>query len=666
MNDMFEMPIYNIIDDELTSIMDVENKIMKIYANNDEIYDKLTQEFEESESVVEISIKIIWDLQEMDFMSGKYNDFCEILNCAMYGSHNIIITGITSLLFNNINNEEKVKIYYYDTSCEKLLINCTYEKYHIKRNTKMIELLAKEKYIDQFCYCAKSKKFFGTGSFYKIMYGLMTMEQNKIIKNSTYSDIFDVLQHVVKCDIRYYIAYVEKLENRNKLSNGLNIIETAIYYYHRTSNENLKNEYKYIIQVLKKYIYMRDYTYITKYLELENVLDIHNTSLSSNITSSNTSLTSSSSNIKTESKYDVVININKALLFDIMHTKINDDDTTKNDNSTKDNTIIIVKKMLSYMNYVNDVDMIIDCLMDNMYDNKNVLKSLLKHLSNYKNANKLVLFHELINLYNDNYNKDDILNIINNDNSLLYTLLKNRKYVTFIYLLKNKIIGIDDKDKTIKNYGYVELMGSLMASSKNMDIGNDVVNIDNLTKIIENHYQVNNVMINSKDKNGNNLLQYMSIHNMYYVHMLVKYILKKHNNNAFDFMENKNKDEDTFMHLLIKNDCEMNVLFGEIKKIMNPIKKINNLAFCYLMNGKNQNIFMVLANKKYEDILYYMMQETDYYNLPTEPTDSYGNTLYHYICKNDIMFGSRIKNTKNIYGHIPLDYTHKKYMWIDE
>jgi len=38
----------------------------------------------------------------------------------------------------------------------------------------------------------------------------------------------------------------------------------------------------------------------------------------------------------------------------------------------------------------------------------------------------------------------------------------------------------------------------------------------------------------------------------------------------------------------------------------------------------------------------------------------FGNTVYHYICMNNMFIKSKIKLTNNKYGYSPLDYTNLK------
>lgn len=62
---------------------------------------------------------------------------------------------------------------------------------------------------------------------------------------------------------------------------------------------------------------------------------------------------------------------------------------------------------------------------------------------------------------------------------------------------------------------------------------------------------------------------------------------------------------------------------------------------------------MISAKSSQEDIIYYLKG----IKADMELTDIYGNTVYHYICQNELCVGMDIENKENIFGYKPSDYS---------
>ena len=162
---------------------------------------------------------------------------------------------------------------------------------------------------------------------------------------------------------------------------------------------------------------------------------------------------------------------------------------------------------------------------------------------------------------------------------------------------------------------------------------NDEKSIDILNIIIKKN--INN--INTKNEDGDTPLIYYSKKDL---NLFITTLLEIKEVNY----ETVNNDNNNFLHILCQNnnyDCVKII----IKKVMNIIDNKNNLfmtpAIIATYNG-------------YEELFYIL--KCNGCNL--DEYDTYGNTIYHYICKNNICIGMCIQNIKNKYGLTPFDYCH--------
>jgi ankyrin repeat protein len=84
-----------------------------------------------------------------------------------------------------------------------------------------------------------------------------------------------------------------------------------------------------------------------------------------------------------------------------------------------------------------------------------------------------------------------------------------------------------------------------------------------------------------------------------------------------------------------------------IKKILPYIDSILNIK-----NGNGNTPIIEGAINSQEDIVYLLKS----INADLNITDKYGNTVYHYICLNELCVVLAIENKQNIFGFKPSDY----------
>lgn len=112
-------------------------------------------------------------------------------------------------------------------------------------------------------------------------------------------------------------------------------------------------------------------------------------------------------------------------------------------------------------------------------------------------------------------------------------------------------------------------------------------------------------------------------------------------------------DGNSFLHHLCKHHC-VNTMKLSIKKYSDLINLPNK-------NGETPAIISCINSN--EDIFYTLRGM----GADMNTQDIYGNTVYHYICKNSLCLAMIIENKKNSFGLTPADYcqlSHKYYEFV--
>jgi hypothetical protein len=359
---------------------------------------------------------------------------------------------------------------------------------------------------------------------------------------------------------------------------------------------------------------------------------------------------------------------------------------------------------------------------------KNELKQIILYLSNITYKRPLYLYYKYLNIYDNieeiiyslknKYNiiYDDINNIcfksvddidnyiiehciikdnpiflfdylkyieINVNKNILSLIIKNKSLSIISYIIKNKSISLN-------LIYYLILMTEELDMFKNIEFNIDVA-LNYLKDIIENClissfyflYKCDNSIINFLFENDNTLLHIINLKNINkdkikcFINLILKLnpeLINKtniYNQTVMIYHSEKNpydidifydfifdptildNDENTFLHHLCKYNVPLTV-----KKFATKYIEILNLP-----NKNYETPIIISCINNLEDV-FYKLKSLD---VSLNSKDIYGNTIYHYICKNSMCIGMIIENTKNIFGYMPSDYcviSNKYYNFV--
>ncbi len=269
-----------------------------------------------------------------------------------------------------------------------------------------------------------------------------------------------------------------------------------------------------------------------------------------------------------------------------------------------------IEQMEKYITYINDENSITLSLMyaSNKLNRENV-RPIIKSLSRI-NRLKIIFDYELLNELNEEQINDDID---------VYYYIFIGKYMTVVYFIK--------QNKYTDTAKICETLISLLDINEHIGL--------NMLKIML-KYKVNFVLL-------------PHVANKHYLPKVIReyYIYAK------DRIDEQDNDGNTFIHRLVKyNDKDM-------------LEDMFKLNICS-MNIKNTNGMTPLILSAFEqsnqclEYLLETMRDTD------NETDNDGNTVYHYITRNNLMINSKIKKYINpINEKYPLDmeYTVRGLCW---
>lgn len=263
----------------------------------------------------------------------------------------------------------------------------------------------------------------------------------------------------------------------------------------------------------------------------------------------------------------------------------------------------------NYILNINDFNLIIK------YNSRKILKLLI--INNILNKEYLDMI-ELLKVDNNM--------IINKFKSMIKEIIINNKYISFYYVYK--------LDNTIINHKLLDNSIIHEISNNSLEILKLIIKLDNnIVNIINNKKQ--NILMTNIDKNIDIII------------ILLQYI------NLID----SDIDNNTILHYLVKfNRIDVINYMLSNKCLHNYI--ISNLN---LQNNNNETPLIISTINNNENLFYIL------YNLGsnTELKDIHENTIYHYICKNKMCIGMKLKNEINKYGFNSWDYADiSKDYWI--
>lgn len=577
---------------------------------------------------VKINGRISWEPSEIDtnceiINNSKKQELVQIKNY-MRDTYNIsdcmyAITGLTGHINNYvIKTDNIIRIAIYDKTLYEIINNANINNNNnnkieiIKTLYNSIDhiLLNIENINERFIYNAENDKYMGTTMFY---INLMKIRDNSMSDKNRYANNIIMMQQ--ENDIHYMIATCDdnrlrqyKLSNtvnNNKIKNGYTGIEYAIIKYGKTKNKILKLALINIIKELCNYKYMRHPYIIVKYLGLtritEMIQDIETDYDSVNIKTVNNIIDKyRNSSLSME-------NIINTVMLEIL---------IKNNDS---------KTVLEYMEYTNSYSIIDKIIIENRDNRDNIREIILILNKRRDNIN--------INIINNicvNYGFIDIImeNKMIIDNNMLKTyisnMIKTNNYIMMLYLLKTSCDAI--KNTVNENYDYEELYNKFKTDKIAF------------MKIIELFNKYNVCIYRTK---YNTILHYIAKTRDNSIN--IKELAKKLN---IDISE-QDTEGNTVVHILAanRNNQFIDIIDNINNKILNIQNKDGETISIILAKHLNEEALSIISKYEYDDTI----------------PDKYGNTVYHYMCMNNIMINKNIKNNiVNKYGFLPLDYTYMK------
>ena len=431
---------------------------------------------------------------------------------------------------------------------------------------------------------------------------------------NTKIDIFDVFTHINRKDntIFDYIYKKNFTEFKQKKIIKYDVfnkdkytpIEYSLYLYINEQNDIIKSQLKLIILDLLEQQFQRPcifYAYLLDLEEIDNEL------------------------------YNIILNSPKSKLFHEIKKEL--EISIKN---IQDINNLILKYFIikdnstdfyNYLRYRNteDKNIRIDIDIFNYiitYDPKSIIIHGIKN--NYfseRTKYKIILWTQNLdyfNLFEDEFNIQTSIGYINEIINNCFI-----KSFYFLYKIDNTIINVVDDDNN-------NILHNINQKNKYAD----------MIKII---LKLNDSLLFKKNKYGEiPIMKHIKCKNMDIVNILIEYIIESNNDTLFEIIDN---NKDNILHYLCKHYDDNNI---------NIIRKICVLK-PEIINNQNKNFetpIILAAKNKCEDIIYFLKGINCDMNL----IDIYGNSVYHYICLNELCIGMAIENKENMFGYKPSAY----------
>jgi hypothetical protein len=195
-------------------------------------------------------------------------------------------------------------------------------------------------------------------------------------------------------------------------------------------------------------------------------------------------------------------------------------------------------------------------------------------------------------------------------------------------------------DNTITNTAF-DLQQNILHMIKYTTNTSDINNTKDMIMLI---MELKPELINTVDENGMTPVVFHAIHNPQLIQLFLEH--------EFD-PTILDKDGNSFLHHLCKHNVP-----SLVKK---SIQKCHELIDLPNKKAETPAITACVANN--EDCFYVLKGA----GADVNAQDTYGNTVYHYICKNSMCLAMMIENKKNYFGLTPKDYcqlAHTYYEFI--
>lgn len=620
------------------------NCMMKLEDNTVNIFD-----IDNKTSKVDITVPLLWTIVAETSVIPYINSFSKLPEIYNYLinriniriCNNFLICGrIVETISNIINVSNTYDLYFYENNSYLKFTEMVNDKpeiidtdlFNIKLHKKVYSspteiIINLPQYIERCCFDCKKLNYYGSIMFY--------LELDKLSNVDKLPKVNYYLKHLNNRITKYgiYHQIVNKIDNGQMMKKididkegyeilddeGFTPIERAIIIYSMVNNPLLRKNIRDIIDKLCTFNYRRP-----PYLFACEMMD--------------------ESVIKLDYIYDSLILCKNK--YDLVISKCRDSDTrnTRDTSNLQSRIFEINTHIIKELIYQRNIDHIVDYIKYIKYNNfnyhillhgKDLLRILLvKIYTSYNSHNiyDIILKSEFIDILNELNNPKMNDNFIR---TLIPKLLENLCFVSLLYLIK--------KGYNIFEYKYNKPLIHFIADSK---LNITALDYEKIIKFI-NKYSTNNIL--SCDKNGDTFIHRIALNkpNLLLSIFNISYIM-----NNIDITI-RNKLGDTFLHILVKNK-QIDI----IRSILNVIKPIINIQ-----NNNNETPLIISARNN-DEVLYSLLKKN---GADESYRDINGNTVYHYICINEMLIDSTIIETRNKYGFKPSNYTvlHNYWKFVD-
>jgi len=610
------------LEDEYNVIKQLEETIIDLYDQNK------SSEIFQNELLLLIELK-----QDNKFNIKKYSEInLDNINFdknILDNKSNIVFTGpyIRSIFIDSNENKNEIKneifINCINKIDPKILIDNTYSEtndMYFKKTEKFCIYIMKQLYqnpseVILSNYNLKRIGFYNNKIYVSTMFIVDYLKFNESINSNltdpvfkTKLDLFDVFIH---CNNNKPINIFETIDRKNFeeykkvnitkydiILNGLNPCEYVLNLYKSEQNDIIKAQLRLIILDLNSKNYLRSPAFYANFINLEEIdpelFDILKESKQyENIIS------------ELDNKFKSIVDINNLILAYYVKKDMSDD-------------------FYNFLKYKDDGQLIkIDTNLFNLIvekDPKNIIISGIKN--NYfseRTKYKIILWTQNLDYFNligDDFNMDIAINYINDivENCFI-------KSFYFLYKVDNSIINIVDSDNN-------NLLHNIKEKNKFEDMITLLLKLDD------------SILFRKNKSNQNPLLKHSKDNNIKIVSILINQIIESDNETIFESTDNL---KNNILHYLCMKEDTINL----IKKVILIKPDVINYQ-----NKLYETPLITCAKYSQENNLYYLKS----IKADTKIVDINGNSVYHYICLNELCIGMDIDNKENIFGYKPSDY----------
>lgn len=635
MNNLIIPDIYNLIqnnsiESEYTVIKELEETIIELYEKNS------------SSEIFKNELLLLIKLEKDNLFNIKINSelditkFNNIINFDKIDKQNIVISGpfIRSIFVDNQSDIKKEIFLNCINNLEpKKLIDNTFSEtndMYFKNNNDYCIYIPKQKYhspseVILLNYNLKRVGYYNDNiyvspmfiaDYYKFKESINSDLVDPVFK--TKLDLFDIYNHTKNIDNLNIFEIINKknfeeykkikinkydIINTDKNNYGLNPCEYVLSLYKEEQNDIIKSQLRLIILDLNNKNYTRSPTFYAYLIGIEEI---------------------------DEELFDILKENKQYCKIKDSNNQVNNQEYFNFKNLNDINNTILsyyIKNDMSdeFYNFLKykDEKIKLDTNIFNMIierDPKNIIINGIKHnFFSDRTKYKIILWTQNLDYFNiigDDFNIDIAIQYINEivENCLI-------KSFYFLYKIDNTIINITDENNN-------NLLHNIKEKNKYEDMITLLLKLDD------------SILFKKNKSNQTALLKHAIEGNIKITSFLINQIIETNNDTLFELTDcNKNN----ILHYLCKYDDVINL----IKKIIICKPEIINMQ-----NKLYETPLIICAKSNQENNLYYLKS----IKADLDLVDIYGNSVYHYICQNELCIGMDIENKENIFGYKPSDY----------